>query len=348
MLNFNRGGLTLVMLCFSGMAQGQTAKLDHSGNARSSQAVTVQAANLVVAADESGQYKTVQDAVNAAPTGTAAHPTIIRIKPGTYKERVYIQREKRFLRLAGEDAAKTVLTYDLYASRLGLDGKPIGTFGTASVEIDADDLSAENVTFENGAGPQGQALAIRLDGDRVAFRHCRFLGWQDTILDNRGRHYYDECDITGSVDFIFGGATAIYERCNITEIRDTGGPQTAPSTPPDQPFGFVFLDCHLLKGAGVKAGSSTLMRPWRDYGQAAFINCVMDDHISAKGWSEWNGREQTCRAEEYNSRTPGGKVVDLVLRAPWLHRLSAAEAAGYTVANIFKDWDAPRALAMPE
>ncbi|HYX43004.1 MAG TPA: pectinesterase family protein, partial [Pyrinomonadaceae bacterium] len=176
---------------------------------------------LVVAADGTGQYKTVQEAINAVPQTTSpAHPAIIRIKPGTYRELIYVQREKHFVRLVGDDAGRTVLTYDLNANMTGRNGKPIGTFGTASTVIDADDFTAENITFENSAGAVGQALAIRVDGDRVVFRNCRFLGWQDTILLNRGRQYFADCYITGHVDFIFGGATAFFDHCHIHCLRD--------------------------------------------------------------------------------------------------------------------------------
>src|SRR5436190_3745596 len=163
--------------------------------------------NIVVAADGSGQFKTVQEAINAVPQTTRFdNPAVIHVKPGIYKELIYVQHEKRFVHLVGEDAAKTVLTYNLNANMIGTDGKPIGTFRTPTTFIDADDFTVENITFENSAGPVGQALAIRVDGDRVVFRNCRFLGWQDTILINRGRQYFENCYIEGHVDFIFGGA----------------------------------------------------------------------------------------------------------------------------------------------
>ena len=111
---------------------------------------------FVVAADGSGQFKTVQEAVNAVPQNTTAkNPAIIIVKPGTYKELVYIQHEKRFVHLVGENPEKTVLTFDLHANVVGKDGKPIGTFRTPSTVIDADDFTAENITFENSAGPVG-------------------------------------------------------------------------------------------------------------------------------------------------------------------------------------------------
>ena len=195
------------------------------------------AADATVAQNGDGQFKSIQDAINAAPQRTSRdRPWVIAIKPGVYKELIYIQREKRFLTLLGEDPAKTIITYNLNANLPGPDGKPIGTFRTASTFIDADDFTARNLTFENSAGPVGQALAIRIEGDRVSFHNCRFLGWQDTILANRGRHYFENCYIAGHVDFIFGGATVFFESCHIHCLRN--GYLTAASTPAEQEFGF--------------------------------------------------------------------------------------------------------------
>jgi pectinesterase len=294
--------------------------------------------DITVAADGSGQFQTLQAGIDAAPTGSPGSPTIIHIKPGTYHELIYVQREKRYVRLIGTDPATTVVTYGLYAGMTGLDGRPIGTFRTATATIDADDFTVENVTFRNSAGPVGQAVAVRIDGDKVAFRNCRFEGWQDTILDNRGRHDYDHCVVSGAVDFIFGGGTGLFDHCVITELRDKGGDITAPSTPEEQPFGLVFLHCRLMGAPGVKPGSTGLMRPWRQYGMSAFIDCTMDTCISARGWDAWGGREKTCRAEEYGSVTPSGAPVDLSARSPWGHALTASEAAQYTPSHILGGW----------
>ena len=164
--------------------------------------------NLYVASDGSAPFKSVQQAIMSVPSASRENPVIIHLAPGTYHELIYIQREKQFFTLVGENATNTILSYDLYAGITNAEGKPIGTFKTPSTTIDADDFSAENLTFENSAGPVGQALAIRVDGDRASFHHCRFLGWQDTILLNRGRQYFEDCYIAGHVDFIFGAATA--------------------------------------------------------------------------------------------------------------------------------------------
>ena len=199
--------------------------------------------NLVVAADGSGQFKSVQAAIMSVLSGNRTNPVVIHVKPGTYKELIYVQREKRFFSLIGENPATTVITYDLYAGLTNFDGKPIGTFRTPSALVDADDFMAENITFENSAGAVGQALAIRVDGDRALFRNCRFLGWQDTILLNRGRQYFENCYIAGHVDFVFGAAAAWFEKCQIQCLGD--GYITAASTPADQPFGFVFSNCKI-------------------------------------------------------------------------------------------------------
>src|SRR5215470_3647431 len=128
-------------------------------------AVTSLAADATVAPNGGGQFKSVQDAIMAAPQGLPSpdRPWVIHIKPGVYKELIYMQRERRYIKLEGEDPARTIITYNLHATMTGLDGKPIGTFRTPTVQIDADGISAENITFENSAGPVGQALALRVD-----------------------------------------------------------------------------------------------------------------------------------------------------------------------------------------
>src|SRR5881394_52384 len=247
--------------------------------------------NFVVAADGSGNFKTVQEAINAVPQTTRFdNPAVIHVKPGIYKELIYVQHEKRFVHLVGEDPAKTVLTYNLNANMIGRDGKPIGTFRTPSTFIDADDFTAENITFENSAGPVGQALALRVDGDRVVFRNCRFMGWQDTILLNRGRQYFENCYITGHVDFIFGAATAWFENCHIHVLRD--GYITAASTPPQQRFGFVFSHCQITSELNAK---TFLGRPWRPYASTTFLNTEMSSAVRPEGWNNWNdpAREKT-------------------------------------------------------
>jgi pectinesterase len=294
------------------------------------------ATEIVVAQDGSGKFKTVQEAIMSVPAGSAENPVIIRIKPGTYKELIYIQHEKRFFRLIGEDAKKTILTFDLHANIVGKDGKPIGTFRTPSTVIDADDFIAENITFANSAGPVGQALAIRVDGDRAVFRNCRFLGWQDTVFLNRGRQYFENCYIEGHVDFIFGAAIAFFENCHIHCLRT--GYITAASTYDYHEYGFVFSNCKITGEADVK---TYLGRPWRDYSSATYMNTEMSDVVRPEGWQNWNlpAREKTARYAEFNSKGPGANPK---ARVAWSRQLTKAQAKVITVKTVLAgndDWN---------
>ena len=286
--------------------------------------------SFVVAADGSGNYKTVLDAINAVPQFNPPRPFTIHVKPGTYRELVYIQREKRFVRLVGDgdDATKTIITFDLNAGMKGPDDKIIGTFRTPTFQVDADDFTAENITFENAAGRKGQALAIRIDGDCVAFRKCRFLGYQDTIFGNRGRHYYEDCYIEGAVDFIFGGATEFFERCEIH--AKAPGYFTAASTPSFQEFGYVFDHCKLTGAEGVQ---SFLGRPWRPFAATVYMHCEMSDAVKPQGWNNWGhpDREKTTRYAEFENT---GRGAETSQRVKWAKQLTAEEAAGFTVEKV--------------
>ena len=224
----------------------------------------------------------------------------------------------------GEDAATTVISFNLHANMVGPDGRPIGTFRTPTVTVDADDFEAERLTFENAAGPVGQALALRLDSDRAIFRECRFLGWQDTLFLNRGRVYFDRCYIAGHVDFIFGAAAAYFEDCQIHVLRD--GYITAASTQTDQPYGFVFRRARITGEAGVK---TYLGRPWRDFSATVFLDSEMSAVVRPEGWQNWNlpAREKTARYGEFGSRGDGAVPA---ARVPWARHVSAAEARALT------------------
>jgi pectinesterase len=283
---------------------------------------------IVVATDGSGRFKSVQDAVDAVPERNRRQ-VVIFIKPGIYKEHIVVPHDRRFVSFVGEDADKIILTYNLNAKTVGLDGKAIGTFRSASTVIAADYFTAENITFENSSGPGAQALAINISGDRAVFRKCRFLGWQDTILTRAGRHYFENCYITGHVDFIFGGATAFFQNCHIHCLAD--GYITAASTPENQPFGYVFSNCKITADAVVKR--TYLGRPWRPFASVTFIETQMPQQIAPAGWHNWRdpNREKTARYAEYGSKGPGANPDN---RVTWSKQLSEAEAGVYTVENV--------------
>jgi len=290
--------------------------------------------NLFVATDGSAKFTSVQDAIMAVPMGTRENPVIIHIAPGVYKELIYLQREKRFFKLVGENPTNTILTFNLNANLTNAWGKAIGTFKTPSTTIDADDFTAENLTFENSAGPVGQALAIRVDGDRATFRNRRFLGWQDTILLNRGRQYFENCYICGHVDFIFGAATAWFEHCEIHALR--GGYLTAASTPVDVPFGFIFSNCKITGEPGVK---TLLGRPWRQFASTIYLNCELSDAVQSKGWFDWGKPHETIRYAEFNSTGAGANPTN---RVDWSKQLKKSEAEKITVDKVLgsaDNWD---------
>jgi pectinesterase len=294
--------------------------------------------DVVVAADGSGRYQSVQEAISAAPMGTGRQDPrwVIFVKRGTYRERIYVQRERGNILVRGEDAAGTVITFDQHANLIGPDGKPIGTYRTPTVQVDGDGMIWENLTLANSAGPVGQALALRADGDRLVFRRCRFLGWQDTILVNRGRHYFEDCYIEGTVDFIFGGATVYFSRCHLHQLKD--GYVTAASTPDGVEHGLVFADCRLTGADGVK---SFLGRPWRNYARTIFLRTEMSAVVRPAGWDNWGkpSAERTTFYAEYGSTGPGANPA---ARVPWAKPLTVADAAKLTVRAVLggaDGWD---------
>lgn len=293
------------------------------------------AASLTVAADGSGDYRTVQAAVDAAPDKSATR-TIITIKPGVYKSHLEIPRDKINLTLRGEDAEKTVLTNDFHVKTLGADGKEVGTIGSASSVVSADDFRAENLTFENNAPHVAQALAIYVQGDRAEFRQCRFLGYQDTIRVRRGRQYFEDCLVTGRTDFIYGEATAWFERCHI-HVTETGGWITAANTPQEQPYGLIFSNCLITGEPNVQ---EMLGRPWRPYAHTVWLNTRMSEVVNPRGWNNWGNaeNEKTARYAEFNSTTLDGKPLDVSGRVSWAKQLNADEAAQYTIDKVLGDW----------
>jgi pectinesterase len=300
---------------------------------------------LVVAADGSGQYRTVQAAADAAAKET--EPVVIRVRPGVYRGYVaFPQGGPPRITLRGDGpgaAAQTVLTLDRSARTPGPDGKPVGTTGSCSVRIDADDFTAEDVTFENSAGKTaGQAVAVRVGGDRCVFRRCRFLGWQDTLYaTGNGRQYYRECYIEGSVDFVFGYAAAVFEKCELRS-KSPGAVTAQARTEPTQPGGYVFRDCDLTADPSVPAHSVILGRPWRAYARVVFLACRMGSHIRLTGWHNWDdtSREATAFYGEADCTGPGA---DRSARVPWSRALTPAEIAPFDTRRFLAGadgWDA--------
>lgn len=301
--------------------------------------------DAVVSADGSGTQTNLQAAINAAPDdGTNVFS--ILIKAGTYQGQFLVPKTKKHIRFVGEETTNTILTY-----AFNVNERPTGeTYPfNPGVVIVGDDFSAEHLTIQNTSGDHGQALALRVDGDRAVFNDCRIIGWQDTLMINSGRDYFTNCFIAGRVDFIYGSATAVFDHCEIQSRN--GGHVTAASTPKDRPFGFVFMNCKLtgdpqpwIGSEGISANTNGLPkadlgRPWRSYASVTYLNCEMGDHISPKGWNNWRNptNELTARFAEYNSTGPGATPDQ---RVKWVKQLTKDEAEKITIKSVLGGSDA--------
>ena len=291
--------------------------------------------DFVVAKDGSGNFITVQEALNAVPD-FRKNVTTIFVKIGIYKEKLILGGSKTNVRLIGEDVMKTVFTHDDYALKKNKFGEEIGTTGSSSFYTFADGFMAEHITFENSSGPVGQAVAVRVDGDMIEFIDCRFLGFQDTLYPHaeKSRQYYKDCYIEGTVDYIFGWSTAVFDHCTIF-TKKNGLYVTAASTLQEAPYGFVFLNCKITGDA--PDASVYLGRPWRPFAKTVFINCSLDKLINAEGWHNWNkpNAEKTSFYAEYKSVGPGANDK---ARVAWSHQLTDGEVENYTLDKIFADW----------
>lgn len=291
--------------------------------------------DFVVATDGSGNFTTVQEAIDAVPD-FRKNTTTIFIKKGVYKEKLVLPASKTNVTFVGEDVKTTILTYDDFASKKNKFGEEMGTTGSTSFFVFGDNFTAENITFENSAGPVGQAVAVRIDGDKVMFTNCRFLGFQDTLYPHgeKSRQYYKNCYIEGTVDFIFGWSTAVFEDCEIFAKKQSGY-LTAASTPEGAPYGFVFINCRLTGDA--PENSYYLGRPWRPFAKTVFINTYMGKHIKPEGWHNWNKPEAEKQVlyAEYKSHGPGAAPAK---RVKWAKQLTAEEAKKYDINTIFGDW----------
>ncbi|MDN3587763.1 pectinesterase family protein [Pedobacter aquatilis] len=291
-------------------------------------------ADFIVAQDGSGNFKTVQEAINAVPDFRNKTTTIF-IKKGIYKEKLILAGSKKNVKFIGEDLHKTILTYDDFAQKKNAFGEDKGTSGSSSFYIYAEGFSAENLTFENSSGPVGQAVAVWVGGDKSTFLNCRFLGFQDTLYTYgaNNRQYYKNCYIEGTVDYIFGAATAWFENCTL--FCKKSGYISAASTADTTKFGYVFNNCKVDGDA--PNNSFYLGRPWRPYAKVAFLNCELSAIIKPEGWNNWGkeSNEQTAYYAEYNNKGTGAKATS---RVNWAHQLTRQEFEQYTLENVFRGW----------
>lgn len=287
---------------------------------------------VIVAQDGSGDFTSIQDAIDAAKAFPPKRITIF-IKNGIYREKVRIPSWNNTLSLIGEDVEKTIIVWDDHFNKMKRGRN--STFFTYTMKVEADDFYAENLTIENAAGPVGQAVALHVEGNRCRFKNCKFLGNQDTAyLDGENSNQlFSNCTITGTTDFIFGSATVVFKECTIISKSDSY--ITAASTTKGKEFGFVFMNCKLQ--AANHVSRVFLGRPWRPYAKTVFIECELREHIRAEGWEKWSNAENAATTfyAEYNNYGAGANTKNLV---EWAHLLSKKEAQKYTLEKILGAW----------
>lgn len=281
---------------------------------------------LVVSRDGTGDFRTLQEAVESA-RAFMDYTVTIYVKNGVYKEKVIVPSWVENIDIIGEDRDKTIITYDDHANI-----NKMGTFRTYTVKVEGSDITFKNLTIENNAAQLGQAVALHTEGDRLKFINCRILGNQDTIYTGAKftRLYFKDCYIDGTTDFIFGPSTALFENCMIHSKRNSY--VTAASTPKEAKYGYIFKHCKLTAEPGVD--KVYLGRPWRPYAYTLFIECELGKHIVPAGWHNWGkqSNEETARYMEYKNTGEGANVSE---RVAWSKQLTKKEAEAVTVDAIF-------------
>ncbi|MFH6767902.1 pectate lyase [Gaetbulibacter aquiaggeris] len=286
--------------------------------------------NLVVAKDGSGDYTSIQEAINETKSFPYQRVTIF-VKDGTYYEKIKVHEWNTNISLIGESKENTIITYDDYFGKMNLGRN--STFYTYTLLIEAADFLLSNLTVQNTSGEVGQAVALSVFADRAVISNCNILGNQDTLYTSGegNRQYFKGCYIEGTTDFIFGKATVLFENCTIHSKKNSY--ITAASTPKGVSYGFVFKNCRLTANENVT--EVYLGRPWRIYAKTVFMNCEMGGHIKVEGWHNWNKpeAEKTAFYAEFENSGEGFKPNS---RVGWSHQLKKSEAKKYTIENIFE------------
>ncbi|PIA30788.1 hypothetical protein AQUCO_05400116v1 [Aquilegia coerulea] len=287
---------------------------------------------IIVAKDGGGHSKTVQGAVNMVPDHNTQRVKIL-IYPGIYRERVHVPRTKPYISFIGTQSDQTIITYNAKASDKDVHGHELGTFSTATVEVESDYFTATEITIENSidarsGGRRMQAVALKVSGDKAVFYRVKLLGSQDTLLDLSGRHYFYQCFIQGYVDFICGNAKSLYEDCTLHSIAKRSGAIAAHHrNSPEEDTGFSFVNCRVTG-----TGNIFLGRAWGPYARIVYSHCRFDNIIDPSGWNDWGqpSRRKTVFFGEFQCR---GRGANTRKRVEWAKQFSYEEVKSFTDKN---------------
>lgn len=295
-------------------------------------------ANIVVAQDGSGNYKTISEAITTTSKRSGTTRYIIYIKAGMYNENVGVGTNLVNIMFVGDGIGKTIIT----------GSKSVGggstTFNSATVAIVGDGFIAQDITFRNTAGAANhQAVALRSGSDLSIFYQCGFEGYQDTLYVYSARQFYKECDIYGTVDFIFGNAAVVLQNCNIYARNPPNKVNTITAqgrTDPHQNTGISIHNCKVTAASDLTSVQSSvktyLGRPWQKYSRTIFLKTYLDSLIDSAGWLEWNGSFAltTLNYGEYMNTGPGSSTTNRVKWIGYHVITSATEASKFTVGNF--------------
>ncbi|KAA8543076.1 hypothetical protein F0562_021429 [Nyssa sinensis] len=296
--------------------------------------------DLVVAKDGSGNFTTIGQAVAAAPNSSTTR-FVIYIKAGAYYEYVEVERRKTMLMFVGDGIGKTLVKGNRSV------GEGWTTFRSFTVAVVGDGFIAKGITFENYAGPSNhQAVALRSGADLSVFYQCSFVAYQDTLYVHSLRQFYRECDVYGTVDFIFGNAAVVLQNCNLYARRPNENQRnifTAQGREdPNQNTGISILNCKVAAAADLIPVQSSfrtyLGRPWRQYSRTVYLRSYIGDLVEPVGWLEWDGdfALSTLYYGEYMNRGPGSNTSGRVTWPGYRVITNSTEASQFTVLNFIQ------------
>ncbi|KAK8583451.1 hypothetical protein V6N13_108813 [Hibiscus sabdariffa] len=295
--------------------------------------------DIVVSRDGNGTVKTISEAIKKAPEHSTRR-IIIYVKAGRYEEsNLKVGRKKTNLMFIGDGKSKTIIS----GGKSVFDN--ITTFHTAAFAATGAGFIARDITFENWAGPaKHQAVALRIGADHAVVYRCNIIGYQDTLYVHSNRQFFRECDIYGTVDFIFGNAAVVFQNCSIYARKPMPFQKNTITAQnrkdPNQNTGMSIHACRILPTSDLAAAKGSfqtyLGRPWKLYSRAVFMLSYMSDHIHPRGWLEWNATFalDTLYYGEYMNYGPGGAIGQRVRWPGYRVMTSEIEAAKFTVAQF--------------
>ncbi|GAB2220193.1 hypothetical protein Drorol1_Dr00007836 [Drosera rotundifolia] len=299
--------------------------------------------DVVVAQDGSGQVKTIKEALHLVPKNNAK-AFVIFIKAGVYHEYVTVTKKMTNVVFIGDGTKKTKIT----GRKNFVDG--FQTFRTATVDVVGDGFMARDLCIENSAGPtKHQAVALRVVSDFSVFYNCQFDGYQDTLYAVRSRQFYRDCTISGTIDFIFGDALAVFQNCKLVIRKPLDNQQcmvTAQGrTVPDSSGATVLQNCTITAEPAYyparMKNKAFLGRPWKMYSRTIVMQSYIDNAIAPEGWTPWVGTFglDTLFYAEYGNRGPGAVETERV-KWPGIKHLTPGQVSQFTPGKFFTSADA--------